>query len=45
MAWGGPVGYKEVKNEEVVEEKLGEGEVWIRFQKFKAGIPEKKVVS
>lgn len=30
---------------EVVEEKLEEGEVWIRFQKFKAGIPEKKVVS
>ena len=30
---------------EVVEEKLEEGEVWIRFQKFKAGIPEKKVGS
>ena len=30
---------------EVVEEKLEEGEVWIRFQKFKAGISEKKVVS
>ena len=30
---------------EVIREKLGEGEVWIRFQKFKAGIPEKKAVS
>ena len=29
---------------EVIGEKLEQGEVWIRFQKFKAGIAEKKVV-
>ena len=29
---------------EVIEEKLEQGEVWIRFQKFKAGISEKKAV-
>ena len=30
---------------EVDQEKLEKGEVWVRFQKFKAGISEKKVVS
>ncbi len=30
---------------EVDQEKLEEGEIWVRFQKFKAGISEKKVVS
>ncbi|HCQ39736.1 MAG TPA: (2Fe-2S)-binding protein [Verrucomicrobiales bacterium] len=30
---------------EVIGEKLQEGEIWIRFQKFKAGISEKKAVS
>jgi menaquinol-cytochrome c reductase iron-sulfur subunit len=30
---------------ELDEEKLADGEVWIRFQKFKAGVAEKKPVS
>lgn len=30
---------------EVIGKKLQEGEIWIRFQKFKAGISEKKAVS
>ncbi|NNC88280.1 MAG: Rieske 2Fe-2S domain-containing protein [Akkermansiaceae bacterium] len=30
---------------EVDEEKLADGEVWVRFQKFKAGVAEKKAVS
>ncbi|MBM50416.1 MAG: (2Fe-2S)-binding protein [Roseibacillus sp.] len=30
---------------EVIGKKLEEGEVWIRFQKFKAGIAEKKAIS
>jgi len=30
---------------EVDEEKLAQGEIWVRFQKFKAGISEKKAVS
>ena len=29
---------------EVIDEKLEQGEIWIRFQKFKAGISEKKAV-
>ena len=30
---------------EVDQEKLEQGEIWVRFQKFKAGISEKKAVS
>ncbi len=30
---------------EVDEEKLATGEVWVRFRKFKAGVPEKKAIS
>ena len=30
---------------EVDQEKLEEGEIWVRFQKFKAGISEKKAAS
>lgn len=30
---------------EVDEEKLAAGEVWVRFRKFKAGVPEKKAIS